>query len=157
DRQHYDVIILGDVSAARLAQGGPQVLEKIKELVDKRGTGLLMMGGYDSFGNSDWQQTDIAKLLPVRLEPGQVERQLKMEPPDAGLRHYALRLDDRRTENEVRWQQLLPLDGMTRLGAPKEGAIVYARSSTGEPMLVGQTYGSGRVLAFGADTTHRWT
>jgi uncharacterized membrane protein len=157
DRQHYDVIILGDVSAARLAQGGPQVLEKIKELVDKRSTGLLMMGGYDSFGNSDWQQTDIAKLLPVRLEPGQVERQLKMEPTDAGLRHYVLRLDDRPTENEARWKQLPPLDGMTRLGTPKEGAIVYAKASTGEPMLVGQTYGSGRVLAFGADTTHRWT
>lgn len=158
DRQHYDVIVLGDVSAARLAQGGAQVLAKVRELVDKRGTGLLMMGGYDSFGNSDWQATEIAALLPVQInETGQVERQLRMEPTDAGLRHYVLRLDDRPVENAARWKQLPPLDGMTRLGKPKDGVIVYANSATGEPMLVGHQYGAGRVLAFAADTTHRWT
>lgn len=48
---------------------------------------------------------------------------------------------------------------MTRLGKPKdaEKAIIYARSNLGEPLLVGQDYGAGRVLAFGGDTTHRWT
>jgi uncharacterized membrane protein len=157
DKQHYDVIILGDVSAARLAQGAPQALAKIRELVDQKGTGLLMMGGYDTFGNSDWQGTDIARLLPVELNvTGQVEGGVRLVPTDAGLRHYLLRLDDRLAENAERWKRLPPLDGMTRLGAPKAGAVVYARSATGEPMLVGQQYGTGRVLAFAGDTTHRW-
>lgn len=158
DRQQYDVIILGDVRAARLAQGGPQVLAKIRELVEKKGSGLLMMGGYDSFANSDWQGTDIAALLPVELNvPGQVEKSVKMEPTEPGLRHYILRLDDKVKENQARWDKLPLLDGYTKIGTLKLGAIEFAKSATGDPLLAGHQPGQGRVLAFGGDTTHRWT
>src|SRR5262249_53730358 len=50
DQQPYDVIILGDVTAARLQQADPDALQKIYERVDKKGTGLLMMGGKTAFG-----------------------------------------------------------------------------------------------------------
>src|SRR5262249_31638199 len=73
DRQHYDVIILGDISARRLSAGNPRVLATMSQQVFEKGAGLMMLGGYESFGNSDWANTDIAKLLPVEVDAtGQV-------------------------------------------------------------------------------------
>jgi uncharacterized membrane protein len=160
DRQHYDVILLGDISARRLSGGNPQVLNAIYRQVFDNGAGLMMIGGYESFGNSDWAQTEIAKLLPVELDAmGQVNTPVSLVPTYQGLRHYVLRLADHEADNASLWKQLPKLDGMTRLGRAKPGAIVLARSDTGErgdPLLVGQMFGNGRTLAFAGDTTWRW-
>src|SRR5262249_12990248 len=63
DKQHYDVIILGDLTADRLRSGNRDAPAIIKKLVSEKGTGLLVMGGYESFGNS-WKGTEIEQLLP---------------------------------------------------------------------------------------------
>ena len=47
DKQAYDVIILGDVSAERLRTASPNADAKIEELVRDKGVGLLMTGGDD--------------------------------------------------------------------------------------------------------------
>jgi uncharacterized membrane protein len=161
DRQHYDVIILGDISARRLSAGNPRVLSAIYQQVFEKGAGLLMLGGYESFGNSDWANTDISKLLPVELDAtGQVDQPVPMVPTYQGLRHYVLRLAENEADNTRLWNRLPKLDGMTRLGKVKPGAIVLARSDSGEkgdPVLVGQMFfGNGRTLAFAGDTTWRW-
>lgn len=158
DSQHYDVIILGDLSARRLTADNPQALAQIHELVKDKGTGLLMMGGYDAFGNSDWSNTDIAKLLPVQLnERGQIDGPLKFEPTREGLAHYVLRQADNPEDNRRLWAELPPLNGMTRLGREKPGATVLAtRQGSTVPVLVGQKYGTGRTLAFAGDTTWQW-
>src|SRR5579885_3333179 len=68
DRQRWDVIILGDVSAARVARsGGPDALGTIKRLVGEKGAGLMMIGGRQSFAGSDWKDTPVAEVLPVKL------------------------------------------------------------------------------------------
>jgi uncharacterized membrane protein len=159
-RQHYDVIILGDVSADRLREGNADTLKTIYQMVNEKGTGLLMMGGFDSFGPS-WHNTPIEKLLPVELEAtaNQVEGSVKMVPTERGLAHYLLRLDDRAAENKKVWDNLWTLNGYTRLGPTKKGATVLAAvgdAQTGAPLLVGQQYGEGRTLAFGGDTTNKW-
>jgi uncharacterized membrane protein len=158
NKQHYDVIIIGDISARRLSLGQVDMLMRINRLVSERGAGLLMMGGYETFGNSDWQGTSIAQLLPVEVDtPGQVDTPVQMVPTEDGLRHYVLRLSEREADNKAIWAKLRKLDGMTRLGAPKTGATVLATTADGAPLLVGQKYGGGRTLAFGGDTTWRWT
>jgi uncharacterized membrane protein len=157
DRQHYDVILLGDVSARRFSGGNPNVLAKVNQLVSEKGVGLIMIGGYESFGNSDWARTDVARLLPVELDAtGQLEEPVQMVPTPEGYRHYVLRLADRDADNPVAWSRLPKLEGMTRLGQPKTGATVLAATDKGQPLLVAHKYGEGRVLAFGADTTWMW-
>src|SRR5262249_34681195 len=59
DKQPYDVVILGDVTAAQMQAVNLQSLQAIERLVDQ-GSGLLMLGGYSTFGNSDWQGTLMA-------------------------------------------------------------------------------------------------
>jgi uncharacterized membrane protein len=158
DKQQYDVIVLGDLSAKRLAAGHPEVLAKIKELVKDKGAGLLMMGGYNSFGNSDWRNTPVEELLPVELNVAdQFDGAVRMEPTQPGLSRYVMRLADKRDDNQALWRKLPELNGMTRLGKEKAGALVLAvRGGTQEPLLVSQDYGKGRTMAFGGDTTWRW-
>jgi uncharacterized membrane protein len=164
DKQHYDVIILGDLTADRLKSGNPDAPRIIRELVEKKGTGLMMMGGYHSFGPT-WRGTDIEKLLPVELpaQAAQVEGQPRMMPDARNFNDYVMRLDDqpgtRLEDAEARWRRLRPLKDYTKLGKPRPGAKILARagnSQDGDPLLVSGAYGDGRTLAFGGDTTFRW-
>src|SRR5438093_5231488 len=115
DRQAYDVIVLGDVSARRL---GAERVAKIAELVKNKGVGLLMTGGEESLGG-DWQGTAVGDALPVLMGPSrQFEGQLQMLPTQQGLDNYVLRLASGPTkdDNMHLWQRLPRLDGYTRLG-----------------------------------------
>jgi hypothetical protein len=158
NKQHYDVIVIGDVSAKRFARGNPGVFKQISDMVRTKGTGLLMLGGYETFANSDWQTlgAELSLLLPVKLDaPGQLDGLVRVEPTAAGLESYGylLRLGEQGNPKDV-WNQVLdPLDGMTRLGTVRADATVLATSSGREPVLVGGKRGEGRTLAFAGDTT----
>jgi uncharacterized membrane protein len=159
EKQQYDVIILGDVSAERMKSGNPKALETIKKLVDK-GTGFLMMGGVNSFGGSDWQGTEIADILPVELvATPRVNADVKLVPLNPGLK-YLLRLGDNDEKSREVWKRMRALNGMDALGPPKKAADVdvYAAANDprGAPLLVGRTFGKGRVLAFASDDTYHW-
>src|SRR5262245_18965294 len=118
ERQGYDVIILGNVSAKRLTAGNAQIMEKIRELVRDKGVGFMMMGGMDSFGGTperdprsgDWAGTPIADILPVELNvSGHVETPSEMIPTEAGLNQYGYLLRLAPTEKATReiWQKLM--------------------------------------------------
>jgi uncharacterized membrane protein len=149
DKKTYDVIILGDVSARRLTGGDPRVLDKLEEWVLKGG-GLVMTGGADSFGCSDWQTVPahrvsdpdpkrqvapVAALLPVELRPPedvspQVMGRIQMVPTAEGLRDFRmLRLGggDVAAQWAV-WGRLPKLDGMTAFGPAKPGAVTLAET-----------------------------
>jgi uncharacterized membrane protein len=180
DKQKYDVIIIGDVTAAQMRTLQPDVLGQIRDQVD-RGAGFLMIGGYASFGGDpndtgtgDWKDTVIAGMLPVDLNVGgQVEGSplygLKMAPTDDGLRLYSrvvgLTGGDAQAEKAA-WEAMqnpYGLQGANRLALrnPPGLAVVLAewvdpQTQQHYPLLVEQDYGAGRVLAFAGDTTNRW-
>ena len=158
------MIILGDVSAEQMQAVSPGAVANLEKLVGK-GTGLMMLGGYSTFANGQWPTTALRDLLPVDIagpgaERGQVAGKVSMEPTDAGLRlfSYLLRLSDTAKDPRAAWKELQTLDGMTRLGRPKEGVgtVLAVNGNGGEPLLVAGQYGAGRTLAFGGDTTWRW-
>jgi uncharacterized membrane protein len=162
EKQHYDVLIVGDITARRLSGGDPKILTTIRDLVAKQGMGVLFLGGFESYGNSDWRdQKDLADLLPVDLaERGQVEAAIRMAPTEKGLHDYVfMRLADNEQDSLNLWSKLPKLQDMTRLGGLKAGAKVLARAdnaTAGKPLLVAQDFGKGRTLAFAADTTWLW-
>ncbi|MFL5343034.1 MAG: glutamine amidotransferase [Gemmataceae bacterium] len=182
ERQAYDVIILGNVSAKRLAAGNPKILEKIRDLVKDNRVGFMMMGGRDSFGGTpedpgsgDWRGTPIADLLPVTLDAvGQIDGKtepLGIYPTEKGKQHYLLQIESTPEASDKAWEKLStdPVSrpsGMNRLAKPQEkmgartGAEVLATTQPGgkgEPVLVAQGYGKGRTLAFAMNTTSDWT
>src|SRR5260370_42392843 len=60
----YQGIIIGSVDANYFT---PEQQELIKEFVDRRGGGLLLLGGRYSLADGAWGVSSIADLLPVVL------------------------------------------------------------------------------------------
>src|SRR5262249_44353611 len=74
DKRHYDVIVIGDISAKQFSFGTKDIFVKTHEMVTKNKTGLLMLGGTETFAKGGWHQHKaITDLLPVKFEPEKVE------------------------------------------------------------------------------------
>ncbi|NOX55649.1 MAG: hypothetical protein GXP27_14665 [Planctomycetes bacterium] len=163
DRDQYDVYIVGDVPAKVF---GSRLLQMLAARIDE-GAGLLMIGGFQSFGPGGYASTPLADSLPVRmsrmelqpdgkLDPSlHYDRPLKMRPTSAGLRHFVMRLGPPERNRDI-WAQLPPLRGANRLRKKNEFVEVLAESEDGVPLLFAHEYGKARVLAFAADTTYLW-
>ncbi len=160
----YDVFLWGDVDASAFSQ---EELASLAQCV-QQGAGLVMLGGFHSFGPGGYQQTALAELLPVEMGP--FERQpfgdpispdlhlttdLALHPTTLGLRHFVMLLASP-DQNAAVWNSLPPLSGANRFRGLKPRANLLAQGTGGEPLLVAQDVGAGRVLAFAGDSTWRW-
>jgi uncharacterized membrane protein len=160
----YDVYILGDLDSSVFKDN------ELADLADavSKGAGLIMIGGFYSFGPGGYASTPLARVLPVEMDERERESldgdisedlhlpELKMVPTQAGLIEFTLRLADSLTENRALWANLPPLAGANRFRGWKDNAVVLATDERNNPILVRQSYGSGRVLAFAGDSTWRW-
>jgi hypothetical protein len=161
----YDAYILGDVDSSAFQAGE---LADLAECVN-RGAGLMMLGGFQTFGPGGYGETPLAKVLPVGMD--RLERQapdeplradvqwpgpLKVRPTKLGLMHFALRMAATPAENEALWSKLPPLEGANKFHDLAQGATVLAEAGPERPLLVAQDFGAGRVLAFAGDSTWRW-
>ncbi len=163
-RGKYDVYVIGDVDASSFTR---EELETLASTV-KAGAGLLMIGGFHTFGPGGYQDTPLAELLPVTMDANERQRlgdpirsdvqlrgPLKMRPAKPlGEKHYLMRLAEGAERDNI-WNQLPELEGANKLGAPKPAAQVLAETPDGKPLLVVQEAG-GRVIAFAGDTTWHW-
>ncbi len=164
----YDVYMLGDVDST-VFRGDE--LADLAQCVNQ-GAGLIMLGGFQSFGPGGYGATPLAKVLPVgmdrleRQQPDEPLREqlhwpgpLKMQPTPLGLRHFALMLAATPQENAALWAKLPPLDGANKFQPDKlsAGAEVLADAGPDKPLLVDQLVGSGRAMAFAGDSTRHWS
>ena len=161
----YEVVILGDLDSAAFK---PEELKQLADAVSK-GTGLIMLGGFHSFGPGGYGQTPLGRVLPVRMDRFERQRYgekfredvhlrglLRMRPSGVGLINFALKLAPGRQANLAAWAKLPPLEGANKLGEPSPGALTLAADDSGHPLLVSHYYGNGRVMALAVDTTWRW-
>jgi uncharacterized membrane protein len=153
----FDVIVIGDVSAARFSGGDPAIFERIKKHVDDRRTGVLMLGGFHTFANGDWPSVGkaLADVLPVELNtPGQIDDKVRVKPDDANRDHRLLQLAAPAGKHV--WDDLFhELTGMSKLGKERKEALVLARTEDKEPIFVVTKDSAGRAAVFGGDTTYK--
>ncbi len=152
---NYDGFIIGDVPASVFT---PEQLQKIA-ICCNRGAGLMMIGGRENYGEGGYGQTILAPFFPVELESEnqQLTDPQKMLPSRDGLGHYVMQIAAP-DQNRSRWDQLPPLAGANLLKPRKVSlAQVLAVSDSGYPLLIGQTNGGSRALAFAGDTTWQWS
>ena len=160
----FDLVILGDVNPEKWAPGQ---LERIEELVRKRGASLLMIAGH-FYAPRGYVGTPVEKVLPVELSSGAwmlVPPSLKMRLTPEGERSAIMRLDDDSAVNQSIWSLVSPMYELPRLGNAKSGATVLATVSLpllgaedrGKtyPLLAWQRYGTGKAMYVGTDQLWR--
>jgi uncharacterized membrane protein len=154
----YQAIIIGSVEADYFT---PVQLELLREFVDKRGGGLLFLGGRFALGDGGWASSSLADLFPTFLpnQKGTFHREsATVQLTAAGAESPVTRLLDDRAANIERWRKLPYLNDYQDAGAPKPGATVLAQMIAGHtlPLLVTQSYGRGKTALLATSGTWRW-
>jgi uncharacterized membrane protein len=159
----YRGLILGSVEAGIFS--GDQ-LQMIAEFVEKRGGGLLMLGGARSFGEGGYGGTPVADALPLAIDPktrasdpGPLTR-LKITPTRQGQAHAVAQIADSEEASLKRWSEL-PQVTTTNAALPvKPGATVLLNGTDERgrtaPVLVSQRYGRGKSIAQTLQETWQW-
>jgi hypothetical protein len=138
----------------------------ITDFVDKRGGGLLMLGGPRSFGEGGYGGTPVADALPLAIDPKMrasettsFERMM-VGPTRAGQQHSATQIAAGEDASAARWRELPQI---TTVNAPlplKPGATVLLNGEDGsgrsQTVLASQQYGRGKAVAFLAQDSWQW-
>ncbi|MBV8842521.1 MAG: VWA domain-containing protein [Bryobacterales bacterium] len=164
----YQGLILGSVEAAYFTPGQQQL---IRDFVDRRGGGLLLLGGQYALADGGWNASAIVDVLPTILptQPGTFHREADprngtthatAELETAGVDSTITRLVDDPKANSARWKTLPYLMDYEDPGTPKPGASVLADMITPEGrklhLLITQNFGRGRSAIMATGGSWRW-
>ena len=131
----FDGLIIGSVDAPYFTPG-QQTL--IKDFVDRRGGGLLFLGGKDALSDGGWKQSADVDLIPTILPDRKDTFQrigAKVELTAAGRDSLITRLEEDPAKNVERWKNLPYVMNFQDPGQPKPGATVLVDAI---PMTGGQ-------------------
>ncbi len=164
----YQGLIIGSVEAAYFT---PAQQELIHEFVDRRGGGLLLLGGQYSLADGGWNGSTLTDLFPTVL-PTHTETFHREADPRNGTTHtfaqlapagadsVITRLVDDPSANAAKWKALPYLMDYEDPGTPKPGATVLANMITPEgrtlPLLITENFGRGRTAIMATGGSWRW-
>jgi uncharacterized membrane protein len=158
DLFEYHGLVIGSVESAFFT---PQQQQMIKDFVDRRGGGLLFLGGRWALSDGGYNVSPFNELLPVNLPPGTNNFQrtfVAAELAEAGKKSLICRIEDDPEKSADHWQVLPYLANYENPGTPKPGAVVLANTVVGGrlPLLVTENYGRGRTAVFATGGSWRW-
>ena len=155
----YSGIIIGSVDANFFT---PLQQELLHEYVDRRGGGILFLGGRSSLSDGGWGASNLNDLLPTFLPAGNHNfhrNAATVELTPRGKDSPITQLLDDPEKNVQRWKKLTYLADYEDAGSPKPGAAVLADLQVGRrklPLLITQIYGHGRTAILATGGTWRW-
>ncbi len=156
----YEGLVLVNVEASYFT---PAQQDLIRQFVDRRGGGLLFLGGRASLADGGYGSSGLAALVPVTLSARKDtfhRDPAKAELTAAGRDSLICRLVEQPDKNAERWNKLPALADYQEVGEPKPGALVLAESATPGgrryPLLVTENYGLGRTALFATGGSWRW-
>ena len=172
----YDVVILRDVPRILFRAGGDTTETRLRLIVDfvqKRGGGLIVLGGQDVYRAGRYENSALAEILPFDLsaqfsKQAQFQGKFFVNVPGAAFSHPMLRFFPDPEQNRERWNSLRELDGSNNVGrfrplaTPLLTRFVKLKNVRGEmeekeiPLMAFHSVGDGKVLAAAVDTFWRW-
>ena len=164
----YQGLIIGSVEAGYFT---PNQQELIRQFVDRRGGGLLFLGGQFALADGGWNASKLTDLMPTVLPTQSPTFQREADPRNgtthttaelapAGVDSIITRLVDDPVANAARWKSLPYLMDYQDTGTPKPGASRLADMITPEgrklPLLITENYGRGRTAIMATGGSWRW-
>lgn len=170
----YSGVVLGSVEASFFRS---DQLNMLRDLVSRRGGGLLTLGGRSAYAEGGYRDTPLAEILPFTLPPGEAAasgagaargedpalsfRQLRVTPTRAGASHPVVRLESDPEDDRARYAGLPLLSAVNRLAAAKPGAVTLLEGEPevgggAEPVLAFQRFGRGRVASLTVQDLWLW-
>ena len=155
----YQGLILGSIESGFFTKTQQEL---IRQFADRRGGGVLFLGGRASLADGDYDTHPFAELLPVLLprRKNTFKRILvAAELTDAGKKSMICRIEDDSAKSNEHWDVLPYLADYQDPGTPKPGAVVLARVDVRGnklPLLVTENYGRGRTGVFATGGSWRW-
>jgi len=164
----YQGLIIGSVEAGYFTPGQQEL---IRQFVDRRGGGLLLLGGQFALADGGWNTSNLTDLLPTTLptQAGTFHREADpmngathttAELAPAGVDSIITRIVDDPAANTEKWKKLPYLMDYEDPGTPKPGAAVLANMITPEgrklPLLITQNFGRGRTAIMATGGSWRW-
>jgi uncharacterized membrane protein len=164
----YQGLMIGSVEAGYFT---PVQQELLRQFVDRRGGGLLLLGGQFALADGGWNASNLIDLLPTVLptQAGTFHREADpktgtthttAELAPAGVDSIITRLVDDPAANAARWKKLPYLMDYEDPGTPKPGASVLADMITPEgrklPLLITENFGRGRTAIMATGGSWRW-
>lgn len=159
DLFQYDAIVLDDIEADFFLA---DQLQLMYDFVTRRGGGLLMLGGQESFRQGEYDRTPVGEMLPVDLSrsaeqpAGPVAMSLTR---DGWLQPWVRLRSDEPSETE----RLESMPGFLTVNSAafvRPGAVVMAEVRDAQdrhwPALVVQRFGKGRTGALCVGDLWRW-
>ncbi len=159
----YQGLILGSIEAGAFT--GDQ-LRMIAEFVERRGGGLLMLGGPRAFAEGNYAGTPIADVLPVTFD--RIARsldslplaRLHVHPTRAGEANGVTQIASTEAASAERWKDLPILTSVNTITGIKPGATVLLNGTDArqrdQVVLAFQRYGRGKALAFPVQDSWHW-
>ncbi len=155
----YQGLIIGGVEIGYFTTAQQEL---IRQFVDRRGGGLLFLGGRNGLSDGGWGRSGLLDLLPVsigdRRDTFKRDR-AKVELATGGQDSLITRLVENPEANIERWKKLPEIENYQETGAAKPGAVVLAEFLVGGkrmPLLATQNYGRGRSAVLATAGTWRW-
>ncbi|MGA1994435.1 MAG: glutamine amidotransferase [Bryobacteraceae bacterium] len=155
----FQGLIIGSVEANYFSVTQQQL---IRDFVDRRGGGVLFMGGRATLSDGGYVNSPLAELVPVNLlntRPTFHRDFTGEQLTPEGSQSSICRLDDDAARNAERWKKMPQMANYQEVGDPKPGATVLLESTPPKrkfPLLVTQNYGRGRTVLFATEGSWRW-
>jgi uncharacterized membrane protein len=164
----YQGLIIGSVEAGYFTPGQQEL---IHQFVDRRGGGLLLLGGQFALADGGWNASSLTDLMPTTLplqagtfhreaDPKNGTTHTTAELAPAGVDNIITRLVDDPAANAAKWKKLPYLMDYEDPGIPKPGAAVLANMITPEgrtlPLLITENFGRGRTAIMATGGSWRW-
>jgi uncharacterized membrane protein len=156
----YRAIILGSVEAAAFS---PEQLRMLADFVNKRGGGLLMLGGRRSFAEGGWAGTPVGDILPVVIDSARQSSyfsELSARPTRAGTQFPVTQIAETEEASTKKWDDTPQVSTVNPIHETKPGAttLLVGQDSRHQDQIVlaYQRYGRGKTIAMPIQDSWVW-
>ena len=156
----YDGLIIGSSEANYFTPAQQQL---IRDFADKRGGGVLFLGGRFSLSDGGYARSPLAEILPVRLPASEKTffRDFStVNLTTAGKDSAIVRLVEGRERNIERWKKMPQIANYQEVGEVKPGAVtlleVAPAGKRPSPLFIIENFGRGRTGVLATGGTWRW-